>query len=90
MAVKINYHLCKGCKSCYDNCPGDVIGWDHERLIPYIAYQNECWHCGVCKLECKENAIDHTIPLTCLTEANKRFLSIPIGTVLKRDNIGMI
>jgi NAD-dependent dihydropyrimidine dehydrogenase PreA subunit len=90
MSVRINYHLCKGCKSCYNHCPGDVIGWDRERAIPFIAYPNECWHCGVCKLECQENAIEHMLPPQCPSELNRRFISLPVGTVLKRDKIGMI
>ncbi len=90
MPLNINYHACKGCKSCYTHCPGDIIGWDSERLIPYIAYPNECWHCGVCRMECKENAIIHTFPPQCLSEVNTRFLTVPAGTKLSRENIGGI
>ncbi|MBW1998947.1 MAG: ferredoxin family protein [Deltaproteobacteria bacterium] len=90
MPMRIDYHRCKGCKSCYSNCPGDVIGWDKERMIPYLAYPNECWHCGVCRMECPENAIELTLPPQCLSETNRRFLSLPAGTVLRRENIGMV
>jgi len=90
MAVHIDYKACKGCKSCYNHCPGDIIGWDRERLIPYIAYLHECWHCGVCKMECEEEAIYHTFPPQCLSEVNKRFLTVPAGTKLSRENIGGI
>jgi adenylylsulfate reductase subunit B len=76
MPVKINYHLCKGCKACYTECPADVIGWDDEKAIPYIAYPDECWHCGVCKLECPEEAMIHTLPPQCWIDINKRFISM--------------
>lgn len=75
MSIKIDYHLCKGCKSCYTECPADLFGWDEEREIPYIAYPDECWHCGVCKLECPENAIHLTLPPECWLEINKRFIA---------------
>ena len=75
MPVHINYHLCEGCKSCYTHCPADVIGWDEEREIPYITYQEECSHCGVCKMECSRNAIELTLPLAGWIDMHKRFIS---------------
>jgi NAD-dependent dihydropyrimidine dehydrogenase PreA subunit len=80
MPVKINYHLCRGCKACYRECPADVYGWDKERDIPYTAYPDECWHCGICRMECPENAIDLTLPPQCLLDLNVRFLSELGGT----------
>ena len=90
MPFKVNYKNCKGCGLCYANCPGDVIGWDRERSMPYMAYPQECWHCGVCWMECKEKAISAILPPQCLSERNPRFLNIPTGVQLSRDNIGMI
>jgi NAD-dependent dihydropyrimidine dehydrogenase PreA subunit len=90
MAVRIDYKACKGCKSCYNHCPGDILGWDDEKSIPYIAYPRECWHCGICQMECKENAICHTFPPQCLSEVNKRFLAVPAGTILSREKVGGI
>ena len=76
MPVKINYHRCNGCKACYNHCPADLFGWDEERDIPYIAYPDECWHCGICKMECPvEKAIELTLPPQCWLEINKRFIS---------------
>lgn len=65
MSVKILYQNCAGCKQCHIHCPNDVIGWDAGKGRPYIAYPDECSHCGVCALECKFEAIHHTIPLAC-------------------------
>ena len=75
MSVKIIYKNCVACKACYNQCPADVFGWDRKNNIPYVAYVDECSHCGVCALECKSNAISHTLPPNCFTEINKRFMS---------------
>jgi adenylylsulfate reductase subunit B len=79
MSMIINYHLCKGCKSCYDECPADVIGWDREKEVPYVAYPDECWHCGICKLECREKAIRFIMPPQCMIDINKRFIASMFG-----------
>ena len=68
MSVKIIYDNCISCKACYKQCPNDVIGWDENNNIPYIAYPDECSHCGVCALECNNKAIHHIIPLACLID----------------------
>jgi NAD-dependent dihydropyrimidine dehydrogenase PreA subunit len=65
MSVRIVYENCTSCKACYNHCPNDVIGWDEEKNIPVILYQDECSHCGVCALECKFDAIKHRMPLAC-------------------------
>lgn len=65
MSVLVCYEKCVKCKACYNHCPNDVIGWNNEDHLPYIAYPDECSHCGVCALECKTGAIHHTIPLAC-------------------------
>ena len=65
MSVHITDGLCVKCRACYKHCPNDVIGWDATENRPYIAYPDECSHCGVCALECKAGAIKHVIPLAC-------------------------
>lgn len=74
MSVKIIYKNCTSCKACHNHCPADVIGWDEQRNIPYIAYPDECNHCGVCFMECKFNAINLTLPPNCWSEVNKRYI----------------
>ncbi|MCL4182746.1 MAG: ferredoxin family protein [Burkholderiaceae bacterium] len=93
MPFKIDFHKCDGCGACYRTCPADVIGWDKETAMPFMAYPQECWHCGVCWMECNDTgamAITPTLPPQCLSERNPRFLSLPTGAELSRDNIGMI
>lgn len=90
MSFRINYRNCTSCRLCYDHCPADVITWDRENSIPYMKYTQECWHCGVCWMECQDNAIIPVLPPQCLSERNPRFLSLPVGLELREDNIGMI
>lgn len=62
MPAKIDYRLCNGCKKCYDRCPMDVFTWDEETKQPKVAYEEECWHCGICWMECPKRAIDILLP----------------------------
>lgn len=62
MPAKIDYTRCNGCKKCYDLCPIDVFTWDEENKRPVVAYEEECWHCGICWEDCPKRAIDVTYP----------------------------
>ena len=64
MPAIIDYKSCNGCSLCYDICPTDVIAWDKEKAMPEIAYEEECWHCGICWMECPKRAIDITYPVS--------------------------
>ena len=81
MPVKIDYHACNGCKACYRECPADLFGWDEEQDIPFVAYPGECWHCGICKMECSENAVQLTLPPQCYLDINKQFISKMSGPI---------
>ena len=82
MSVRIVYEKCAGCGSCYEQCPNDVIGWNAEKGIPFIAYPDECSHCGVCALECGCGAIEHIIPLACYDDLNTLGPSVNRQTTL--------
>ena len=62
MPVHIDYRRCIGCKKCYDLCPLDVYIMDEVTDMPVVAYEEECWHCGICWMECLKRAIDITYP----------------------------
>lgn len=62
MAVKINYDLCKKCKTCYTRCPEDVFEWREDKT-PVVTYPYECWFCGACYIDCKGGAITMDHPL---------------------------
>jgi adenylylsulfate reductase subunit B len=41
----------------------DVFTMDDETdSKPVVAYAEECWHCGICWMDCPKRAIDITIP----------------------------
>lgn len=65
MPAKIDYRKCNGCKKCYDECPMDVFVWDEDMHMPVVAYEDECWHCGICWMSCPKRAIDVTFPASC-------------------------
>ena len=52
-----------------------MFAWDPERDIPYTAYPDECSYCGICKMECPEDAIDLRLPLEGWLDFHKRFIS---------------
>ncbi|MBI4319858.1 MAG: 4Fe-4S binding protein [Chloroflexi bacterium] len=63
MPPKISEELCNGCRLCYDLCPLDVLGFDDDRNVATVLYPDECWHCGVCEIECLQGAVDVVLPL---------------------------
>jgi NAD-dependent dihydropyrimidine dehydrogenase PreA subunit len=60
--VKIDYSNCIGCMKCYDLCPMDVYTWDTENKKPVVTYEEECWMCGICWMDCPKRAIDIRLP----------------------------
>ncbi|MBQ9032044.1 MAG: ferredoxin family protein [Parasporobacterium sp.] len=56
--IKIDYKKCIGCKKCYDLCPQDIYVIDKETGMPKVVYEDECWLCGICWMECPKRAID--------------------------------
>ena len=64
MPVKIDYQRCNGCQRCYDICPMDIYGWGEELNMPKVMHDEECWHCGICFMECPKRAIDITYPVS--------------------------
>jgi NAD-dependent dihydropyrimidine dehydrogenase PreA subunit len=44
-------------------CPGDLFVLHKKRKIAEVLYPDECWHCGVCRMDCPEGAIKIVFPL---------------------------
>ena len=61
MAVLFDMEACNGCALCVRFCPGDVLAMNGNK--PEVRYPEECFYCGACLVECKEDAITYRIPL---------------------------
>ena len=58
MAIeRIDTDLCNGCGICADTCSADVIWMDDKEKKAIIKYPEDCSLCGLCELECPQNAI---------------------------------
>ena len=62
MPAKVDNKRCIGCKRCYTLCPLDIFSWNDANNKPIVAYEDECWHCGICWMECPKRAIDIKLP----------------------------
>ena len=62
MPAKVDNKRCIGCKRCYTLCPLDICSWNDANNKPIVAYEDECWHCGICWMECPKRAIDIKLP----------------------------
>jgi adenylylsulfate reductase subunit B len=62
MPPVIRVEKCTGCRHCYEYCPMDVFGFDEDKDVAVVLYPLECWHCGVCEIECPAGAIDVELP----------------------------
>jgi adenylylsulfate reductase subunit B len=69
MPPVINQELCTGCGICEDSCPLDVIYMDEGESKSYVKYPEECWHCGSCRQDCHEGAIEIRFPLRMMVSA---------------------
>lgn len=66
MPPVFDYQKCNGCGICELYCPGDVIymeGGDKDSRRPVLKYPEECWHCGICRLDCRRGAVSYKFPL---------------------------
>lgn len=64
---------CIGCEICDRHCPTDVFATT-KRSEPIevlgrrvvndvvVEYPDECWHCGVCRMDCPTGAIYYVFP----------------------------
>jgi formate hydrogenlyase subunit 6/NADH:ubiquinone oxidoreductase subunit I len=53
-------HGCIGCEQCVKACPTDVLRMNRETKQAYIAYQEDCQICHLCRLYCPVDAITIT------------------------------
>lgn len=53
---------CRECKSCVESCPGHILEMGEDG--PFVAYPDQCWHCGCCRIACPTSSIEYRFPLT--------------------------
>lgn len=55
---------CIACGACVDDCPGHILAMTPDG--PKVAYPDECWHCGCCRISCPRGAILYKFPLNMM------------------------
>lgn len=55
---------CMACESCVESCPGHILVMTDDG--PKVAYPEQCWHCGCCRIACPTGSIAYRFPLTML------------------------
>lgn len=55
---------CISCGICVDDCPGLILSMTDDG--PEVAYPDECWHCGCCRIGCPTGAISYKFPLNMM------------------------
>jgi len=51
----------KGCRTCIDVCPLDVLWIDEKTGKAHMRY-DECWYCMPCEADCPTDAVTVNIP----------------------------
>lgn len=55
---------CMECGSCVESCPGHILEMGDDG--PFVAWPDQCWHCGCCRIACPTSSIAYRFPLTML------------------------
>lgn len=55
---------CMECGSCVESCPGHILEIGDDG--PFVAWPDQCWHCGCCRIACPTSSIAYRFPLTML------------------------
>ena len=55
---------CSLCGTCVEDCPGYVLAMAEDG--PMVAYPEECWHCGNCRISCPVGCVSYEFPISML------------------------
>ena len=55
---------CIRCQKCRASCPGYILEMGEN--APRVAFPDECWHCGCCRVACGRGVISFEFPLHTL------------------------
>ena len=62
--ISFDAEKCTGCNRCVEVCQVDVFIPSAEKGgQPLVLFPGECWYCGCCVMECRNNAISLRHPL---------------------------
>lgn len=62
MSVLVDEKKCRGCGTCVDTCPGDLLMLDPVRKTPEVREASDCWDCMSCVKSCPEGALETHLP----------------------------
>jgi NAD-dependent dihydropyrimidine dehydrogenase PreA subunit len=62
MQIRVNPEKCNGCGVCVDICPCDVFRPNPETGLAEGTYEEDCWYCGACEMDCPTQAIIVDLP----------------------------
>ena len=51
-------------QKCLTSCPGYIL--EMGTNAPRVAFPDECWHCGCCRVACGRGVISFEFPLHTL------------------------
>ena len=55
---------CISCGSCVESCPGHILEMGGDG--PFVAWPEQCWHCGCCRIACSTGSVSYRFPLTMM------------------------
>ena len=62
MQILVAGEKCNGCGTCVDICPCDVFRLDDKTRLAEGKYEEDCWYCGACEMDCPTGAILVNLP----------------------------
>ena len=62
MQIQVNLEKCNGCGLCVEICPCDVFRLEDKTGLAEGRYEEDCWYCGACEMDCPTGAIIVNLP----------------------------
>jgi len=62
MQIQVSTERCNACAVCVNICPCDVFRLDEKTGMAKAKYEEDCWYCGACEIDCPTQAISVGLP----------------------------